>query len=492
MFYNRPHRRHLLVCIQHLLCTGRVLSPSYAQRQTFYAFTAPTSLLCPHSDYAEELLLANEPSARPPAAQGTAPTPQLPAALGSALCSSVLQAARARCLTAQKLLLLLGVVQRMGRAGGKQLAPEQQARISGQLLPRLCTALRASAMALWVVKTPAACAPGVGGAAAANAAVLPQHLQALQIGGPGRGGSATPRTPLGAGGGAFGSQQQQQTRGVRPVHEQPLAAHLLRGFCQARPSEAAGAAAGHVGPAVSALLEYLCAGAVGVVGSSGGGSMAEAGGQRASVRIETRALHIGWRIFCAREFPALGALVELAGGAAPADAGLAFLLGVSLACRLRGFGGSGPAGEQARRELLDAASGHLFRAAAGLAAPEAAPLRNVLQQLRRRQQRGGGAGGGVGGSGLDLAPSVSSDAANGDDIGAQHALPPEVVPHLRLEFFEAVMRLFEAEECLEGALEFAQAALGAVDAAYSLVAPARQERQGGCASCRVSAATTEA
>ncbi len=382
----------------------------------------------------------------------------------------MLQAARARCLATQRLLLLIGVVLHMDRAGSEALSQQQRDAMRAGLVPRLATALRASGMALWLVKAPAACPLGSGAAAAATAAVLPQHLEALQLGAPGRGGmgsvAGTPRTPGGAS--IFGSaqppqqQQQQQQRAQRAPPQQAVAAHLLRGFCEAHPDAAAGAGAGRVGAAAASLLSYLCAGATAAAGDS------------QQVGIEARALHVGWRLFCAREFAAVGSLVELAGGPAPADAGLSFLLGVSLACRLRGLGGAPAGGESSRRELLDAASGHLFRAAAGLAAPEAAPLRSVLQQLRRRQQRGGcGAGGG-----LDLAPPSGGGA--GDAAGGwQEAVPSEAVPRLRLEFFEAVMRLFESEECLEGALEFARAALGSVDGAYADGDAAKRERQGG-------------
>ncbi|KAI8463323.1 MAG: hypothetical protein J3K34DRAFT_495752 [Monoraphidium minutum] len=431
------------------------------------------------SDYADEVLLAPEAAAAeaPPAAAPGAPV-QLPASLGAALCSAVLQAARARCLAAQRLLLLLALVERMGRAGEGPLSGAQQARARGELAPRLLASLRASAMALWLVKTPAVAPPGAGAAAAAAASALPHHLEALQLGshvrgggggGGGGGGAVTPRTPGGLGaGGAFGGPQAAAAappppRGQRHAPEQPLSAHLLRGFCEAAPAEAAGALAGRVAPAVAALLDYLEHGGT-LSGGSGGG-----GGGGVDDGIEARALRAGWRLFCAREFAGAGSLAQLAGGPAPPDAGLAFLLGVSLACRLRGAGGGG--GDPARRELLGAASGHLFRAAAGLAAPEAAPLRGVLQQLRRRQ-RGGGGGGGGGAGALDLAPP---EAVGG---GGGGGLPPEAVPRLRLEFFEAVMRLFEAEECLEGALEFARAALGAVDGAHAPDDPARRERQG--------------
>ena len=383
------------------------------------------------------------------------------------LCSSVLQAARARCLLAQRLLLLLGVIERQGRAGGAPLAPEQLAALRERLAPRLAAALRASALALFLVKTPAALPPGGGAAAASSAAALPQHLEALQLGAGGRSGGSlagTPRTPGSAtAGGAFGGssmaaqqqqQQQQQQRGARAPLDQPLAAHLLRGFCEARPAEAAAALSGRVGAAAGALLAYLCAGA---------GAPAAPG---AAPTIEARALHAGWRLFCAREFGGVEALVALAGGApAPADAGLSFLLGASLACRLRA--GSGSDDDAARRALLDAASGHLFRAAAGLAAPEAAPLRAVLQQLRRRQQRGPGGG-------LDLAPPAGAGASADGAAAVAAAVPPDAAPRLRLAFFQAVARLFEAEGALEGALEFARAALGAVAAA----APAAADGDG--------------
>jgi hypothetical protein len=439
-----------------------------------------------------EFLEAPEAAPPAPGAGDAARAPLPPPPLGGALCSATLQAARARCFTAQRLLLLLGVVRRMGRAGATPLADSDAAAIRDDLEPRLAACLRASAMALWLAKTPAVCPLGAG--AAPGAAVLPAHLEALQLGGPpggrGAGGSvpSTPRTPGGgASGGGFGRAGGGAGGAAAAPAAQPLAAHLLRGFCEAQPAAAAGAAGGRLGPAVAALLDYLTSGAgapAAAAPAAPRGPLAAPGaGADASGApgIEARVLHVGWRLFCAREFAGAGALVTLAGGPSPADAGLAFLLGVSLACRLRGAGGgsgsggggSATAAAAARRELLDAASGHLFRAAAGLASPEAAPLRGVLQQLRRRQQRGGGSGSG---GGLELKPPPGEGGSGGSGSGA--VAPDAVAPRLRLEFFEAVMRLFEAEECLEGALAFARAALGAVDGAYEAEDPARRERQG--------------
>ncbi|KIY91397.1 hypothetical protein MNEG_16567, partial [Monoraphidium neglectum] len=352
-------------------------------------------------NYAEAALLAPEGGGgfgldnRPPAS-GSAASPQLPAALGATLAASALQAAAARCLLAQRLLLLLGVVRRMGRAGAAPLGSQHEELISGRLEPQLLAALRGAAMALWLSETPAAAPPsGAAGGGGGGAAALPSHLEALQLGGPTRGGGAaaglTPRA-AGVGGGvvAFGQQQEQQQQqrwGGKLPQEQPLAAHFLRVFCDAYPSAAAAGGAGApllhsgaLGPAAAAFLSFL---------EAGGGTNDDVAGAQDDVTagpdapteqqagVEAAALRAGWRLFCAREFAAACALASQAGGGgggAPSDAGLAFLLGVSLACRLRSAG-TGAADGRSRGELLAAASGHLFRAAAGLAAPGAAPLR---------------------------------------------------------------------------------------------------------------------
>eukprot|EP00775_Hariotina_reticulata_P002523 gene2523-2825_t len=141
-------------------------------------------------------------------------------------------------------------------------------------------------------------------------------------------------------------------------------------------------------------------------------------------------------------------LVALVGGDAPAEPGLQFVLGLSLACGIKSArtagdaDGSGAApgavsfwAGQDASALLGCALGHLFRAAAGFCSNPAA------------------------------AGDLATGAAAAVDQTALRDSRMEAV--LRLQFCEAVMRLFEREGVTEGALAFARAALGSSEAAYS-------------------------
>lgn len=212
-----------------------------------------------------------------------------------------------------------------------------------------------------------------------------------------------------------------------------------------------------------------------------------------------RAVLLGYELFLHREYAAMRKLVALVGGESPSEAGLQFILGLSIACGIKSVrragsdeaaGGAGASQDQQAAALLGSAVGHLFRAAAGFCGEEAAPLRQVLQLLRRQQQREGGQPGSraaalpaAAGAAAHVedADGVDSDAmdaleeqeaeANGhaDDAPEQHQREAK----LRLDFCEAVMLLFERERVTEGALAFARAALGAVEAAY----PPEQQRE---------------
>ncbi|WIA39183.1 hypothetical protein OEZ86_005308 [Tetradesmus obliquus] len=156
-------------------------------------------------------------------------------------------------------------------------------------------------------------------------------------------------------------------------------------------------------------------------------------------------------------------LVQLIGGEEPSEAGLQFILGLSIACGLKKQqpGSSG---------ALDSAVGHLFRAAAGLTGAEAAPLRLVLQLLRQRQGSSGAlAGGGSAAAGaaddmeMELMDTVEAAEDTAGELGARKVRQEA---QLRLQFCQAVVLLFEREGVTQGALAFARAALGAADAAY--------------------------
>jgi hypothetical protein len=178
-------------------------------------------------------------------------------------------------------------------------------------------------------------------------------------------------------------------------------------------------------------------------------------------------------------------LVRLVGGESPSEAGLQYILGLSIACSVHSRKAASEAG-------LDAAVGHLFRAAAGLCNSEAGPLRLVLQLLRRQQrqdeQQQANRGlqfegadtamdtdaqlpGANGGSALQGKAAVGGD---GDAGQLQRHRQQQQEAMLRLQFDQAVMMLFEQKGVKEGALAFARAALSVVEEAYG---PRQQEEK---------------
>lgn len=171
-------------------------------------------------------------------------------------------------------------------------------------------------------------------------------------------------------------------------------------------------------------------------------------------------------------------LVRLVGGESPSEAGLQYILGLSIACSVH----SSRAASESR---LNAAVGHLFRAAAGLCNSEAGPLRLVLQLLRRQQQHEeqlqahrGLQYGDAAAADMDTdAPQLpdangsaackgKAAAAAGDEAQLQRRRQQQQEARLRLQFDQAVMMLFEEKGVKEGALAFARAALSVVDEAY--------------------------
>jgi hypothetical protein len=178
-------------------------------------------------------------------------------------------------------------------------------------------------------------------------------------------------------------------------------------------------------------------------------------------------------------------LVRLVGGESPSEAGLQYILGLSIACSVHGR-------KAASESRLDAAVGHLFRAAAGLCNSEAGPLRLVLQLLRRQQQqnRQQQSNHGLQSDGANTAMDLDAQmpganggsalhgkAASGGDGDAgllQRQRQQQQEAMLRLQFDQAVMMLFEQKGVKEGALAFARAALSVVEEAYG---PQQQEQK---------------
>lgn len=195
-----------------------------------------------------------------------------------------------------------------------------------------------------------------------------------------------------------------------------------------------------------------------------------------------RAVLIGYRLFESREYLAMQQLVRLVGGESPSEAGLQYIMGLSIACSAHS------SSKDAAQAPLDAAVGHLFRAAAGLCNNEAGPLRLVLQLLRRQQQgesdhqasrrlqyldpstvdmdtdvqlpHANGTGVVVGKAGKAAA------GTDGEDAQLRQRAEQQQEAMLRLQFDQAVMVLFEQKGVKEGALAFARAALSVVEEAY--------------------------
>lgn len=206
---------------------------------------------------------------------------------------------------------------------------------------------------------------------------------------------------------------------------------------------------------------------------------------RSSQGLAGRAVLVGYRLFVAGEYAAMQRLVRLVGGDLPSEAGLQYILGLSMACSV-------PGSSTAADTQLDLAVGHLFRAAAGLCSSDAGPLRVVVQLLRQQQAHAH-----LGPQPMDAEAAeddMDSDAdrlhANGAEQGMQLDLQQE--QHLsglrrqqqheavlRLQFDQAVMLLFEQKGVKQGALAFARAALGAVEAAYGTHQQKRKQQQQG-------------
>jgi hypothetical protein len=401
--------------------------------------------------------------------------------IGTLLSSIALPSARASCMALQQLLLLLGCISQLGRVGSTQLTAADQAAISQDEIPRLATALRSAAVALWLCKTPASAAvagatAGVGSAAGGGTGGL-GPLLGLRLPTPSGTPAGTPRdggdnaaaaavaSPRGFGG--VGVQA------AAPAWQLPLAAHLLPLFWkqqgqQQQQQQQAGAHLGALGNQLAVWL-MLGAGAEAAAAAAGADDAASSGSAAAAVAAVTspqglagRAVLLGYQLFVCREYDAMRWLVQLIGGSEPSEAGLQFILGLSIACGLKKQTGSSSSSSSVQ---LDSAVGHLFRAAAGLTGEEAAPLRLVLQLLRQRQGGSSSTAATAGASAgaaadMDMDGDPAAADADGDAQRAQNEA------QLKLQFCQAVVLLFEREGVTQGALAFARAALGAVEAAY--------------------------
>ena len=421
--------------------------------------------------------------------------------VGITLCSVALQIARSACLECQLLLLLLSLLLHMGQVGEEELASDAAEQIRSDLIPALVSQLKTCALALWLCRTPAAARAPVG----FDAQRLQQGigpLPDLQM--PNTPSGSSPagagRSPRGGGGGgAFGhppkrivpwgtsggdadrNKRQAVAAAAAPAPVVlPLAVHLLQLFWQRDVGGAEAVAQGELAKAGQQLLEFLLQGLTTEAAAAEGSGGEEE--ESASSRLADKAVRIGYELFCAREFVALGFMVKLVAGVAPGDPGLQFMLGLSQVCQLQPQqkqlqlqqeldGDAPPAaaevegGRGISQEQLQSATSHLFAAAAGLLDPGAHALREALQQLVKRQ---------VGvrmvpaAALLGLTPPAAAAAAGSEDIDemeiAGEEQQQEKGSELVLAFFEVVMRLFEVEGSYEGALAFARAALGACKA----------------------------
>jgi len=219
---------------------------------------------------------------------------------------------------------------------------------------------------------------------------------------------------------------------------------------------------------------------------------------RSAPGLAGRVVLVGYRLFMAREYAAMQRLVQLVGGDSPSEAGLQSILGLSIACSVQGR--TAPTGQQ-----LESAVGHLFRAAAGLCSSEAGPLRLVLQLLRQQQHQqhqqhhdqtvldagvdvdmdANGQLSGMNGYTVDAADGCQPDSMQLDkqqqfpSLEVQRRQQQQDEAVLRLQFDQAVMILFEQKGVKEGALAFARAALGVVEAAYGPDQQQEKQRQQG-------------
>jgi hypothetical protein len=220
----------------------------------------------------------------------------------------------------------------------------------------------------------------------------------------------------------------------------------------------------------------------------GGADAAAAAAVVSASGLAGRAVLLGFQLFLAHEYGAMRRLVQLVGGEEPSEAGLQFILGLSIACGMKQH--QRPAAQQQRPRdqqssseaaaQLDSAVGHLFRAAEGLCAAEAGPLRVVLQLLRSQL------------SSADTPKPPPGAAPMDTDDGQQQAdqrggsaagWEQQQGAALRLQFAQCVMLLFEQSGVKEGALAFARAALGVADEAYGPEQQEQKLQQQGTACC---------
>jgi hypothetical protein len=260
-----------------------------------------------------------------------------------------------------------------------------------------------------------------------------------------------------------------------PAWQNPLAAHLLPLFWKQQGQQQQQQAGSQLEALGSQLAVWLMLGAgadaaaaaAGVddaASSSSGSAAAAVAAVTNSQGLAGRAVLLGYQLFVCREYDAMRRLVQLIGGGEPSEAGLQFILGLSIACGLKKQTiSSSSSGSSVQ---LDSAVGHLFRAAAGLTGEEAAPLRLVLQLLRQRQGGSSSTAAPAGRSAAAAAADMEMDGDHAAAAGGDGAQRMQNEAQLKLQFCQAVVLLFEREGVTQGALAFARAALGAVDVAY--------------------------
>jgi hypothetical protein len=238
------------------------------------------------------------------------------------------------------MLLLLGLLDTLGGVRPQlPLSSAQLAQLTPSVPLQLAEALQRAALVYWVCNNSSSASTVTGGADGARGGPDAQALAQLHLGSV-RG--AAPRTALPpslAGGSSIS-----------------LTAKLLPSLAHALPQPSAILASSNAAAAVVSALQY------------GPGE----GGARPS--LCDRALELGLLLFSHQEYPALAGLTRLMShtltaqadgssttpGLAPSAAGPQLLLGISLACRLRGLQG------HERAAAVSTATSCIFRAAAGL------------------------------------------------------------------------------------------------------------------------------
>ncbi|GLC32976.1 hypothetical protein PLESTB_000384200 [Pleodorina starrii] len=384
------------------------------------------------------------------------------------LVSTCRQVSRAAAAAARDAALLLGLIAQQGALGTAPVTAGSLARLDDTLLNEACELLRRSALGLWLTGTPSSQDEAADMEPALSA------LRHLRLGG---GGSPRvqhdgPAAAAQQAAGAAGATAAGAGAGSGSSGDTSLAARLLPAFCAAYTDGRGGRldlldGAEAAGLLFTLYLQY---------------------GEQPGASLAARVLQLGYQLFQAGEYGNLAELAALAGATGSSEAGPQFLRGLGITCALalerqgspaaRGGGGMAP-GTSRRAERIAEAAGCFFRAAASLASDAGDTLRIILGDLRA--ELAGGLG-----SQMPPAPAAASAAAHGTQQQQQQR---REVALLQLHFCEAVMQLFERERAPEGAVMFAEAALGHLRAAYG---PAADATARGATTAAASAAAAAA